>query len=236
LLDAIDTKSLLIVAAVSTYVLGFLFRDQIYTRLLVVIGSCFYIVYYSIVGPTPLWDAIIGSSMIALSSLQGLLVLIWSRLPVAVPKSARHIYAVIGKIEPGLFRRLIKRAERRVTDAPLVLVEQGRRPENLWYLVSGHATLQRNGQPDVILPAPGFVGEIAWMTAGAASATVVATPGCEVLQWRCADLRRATRYNAKLEVALEAIIAQDIARKLASSRPFAQTPPEAQPDAQPAPI
>jgi len=74
------------------------------------------------------------------------------------------------------------------------------------------------------------------MTAGAASATVVATPGCEVLQWRCADLRRATRYNAKLEVALEAIIAQDIARKLASSRPFEQTPPEAQPDAQPAPI
>ena len=223
MLDAIDTKSLLIVAAVSTYVLGFLFTDQIYTRLLVIIGSLFYIIYYFSVGPTPLWDAIIGSSMIALSSFQGLVLLCWSRMDIAVPKAARHIYAKVGKIEPGLFRRLIRLADQRKVNASLVLVEQNKQPMSLWYLVSGQATLHRDGQTDITIVAPGFIGEISWMTSGLASATVTAQPGVELLKWDCADLRRALRYNPKLEVALEAIIAQDIARKLANSSPIAKT-------------
>jgi hypothetical protein len=229
-LDAIDTKSLLIFAAVSTYVLGFLFRDQIYTRLLVAIGSSFYIIYYFIVGPTPLWDAIIGSSLIALSSLQGLLVLCWSRMQIAVPKSARHIYRSIGKIEPGLFRRLVKHAQRQIADAPLMLVTQGKAPDYLWYLVSGEATLQRDGQADVTISGPCFIGEIAWMTASPASATIIADGGVELLRWTSRDLRRAMRYNGKLEVALQAIIAQDIARKLAKSRPIEHIPPQPDPE------
>lgn len=222
MLDAIDIKSLLIVAAVSTYVLGFLFKEQIYTRLLVIIGSLFYITYYFSIGPTPLWDAIIGSSMIALSSFQGLVLLCWSRLNIAVPKNARHIYATVGKIEPGLFRRLFRLADQRKLNAPLVVVEQNKQPMSLWYLVSGQATLHRDGQADIAIVAPGFIGEISWMTTGLASATVTAQPGVELLEWDCADLRRALRYNPNLEVALEAIIAQDIARKLAISSPIAK--------------
>lgn len=221
-LDAIDITSLLIVGAVSTYVLGFLFQDQIYTRLLVVMGSIIYIIYYFIVGPTPLWDAIIGSSLIALSSLQGLILLCWSRLKIAVPKSARHIYETIGKIEPGLFRRLYKLSDRRVLETPLVLVEQDAQPTALWYLVSGQATLHRDGQDDIVITGPGFVGEISWMTSHPASATVTAHVDVELLKWTCQDLRRAMRYKPQLEVALEAIIAQDIARKLAKSSPIAK--------------
>ena len=58
------------IGAVSTYVLGFLFCNQIYTWLLVVLGSGLCIAYYSVTGPTPLWDAIIGSSLIALAIAQ----------------------------------------------------------------------------------------------------------------------------------------------------------------------
>lgn len=73
--DQLNPTSLLIVGAVATYVIGFLFRDQIYTRLLVGLGSGLYILYYMTVGDVPLWDAVIGSSLIALSSLQGVLFL-----------------------------------------------------------------------------------------------------------------------------------------------------------------
>ncbi|MEL6957391.1 MAG: cyclic nucleotide-binding domain-containing protein [Pseudomonadota bacterium] len=218
--EAIDSKSLLIIAAVGAYVLGFLFRDQIYTRLLVVIGSMNYIVYYWFAGPTPLWDAIIGSTLIAASSLQGLIMLCWSRMDIAVPSSARHIYSNIGNIEPGLFRRLIRSAETRVTDAPTTLVEQHKKPEHLWYIVRGQVLLKREGQPDVTVTRPGFIGEIAWMTSSPASATVIADKGVELLCWKHSDLRRAMRYSAKLELALEALIAQDIANKLAQSRPI----------------
>ena len=116
-------------------------------------------------------------------------------------------------------------------ETPLVLVEQNKAPQSLWYLVSGKATLKRANQEDMLITGPGFIGEISWMTSGPASATVVADVGTELLCWNYADLKRAIRYSAKLETALEAIIAQDIAKKLANSRPIES--PSAPTDPQP---
>lgn len=221
MLSELDASSLLIVLAVSTYVLGLLFRDQIYIRLLLVVGSVLYIVYYATVGASPLWDAIAGSALIALASLQGIVRLIWSRLAIAVPRDARHIHAVIGEIEPGLFRALMRCGERSVVAETTPMTTHGVRPDALWYLVQGTAMLARSDAPPVRLAGPGFVGEIAWMTGGTASASVAAEPGAEVVRWDHARLGDCVRRNMRLERALEALIAQDLSCKLAARKPLA---------------
>lgn len=220
MLGQFDWTSWLIVAAVGTYVFGFLFRNQIHLRLLVVLGSCFYILYYATVGPSPLWDAILGSTMIALASLQGVVTLWWSKQPAAVPKPMRHIYSVIGQIEPGLFRRLIRAADLMSPQETTVLVHEGQPIDELWFLVDGTAKIMRKGLEPGLLEGPGFIGEIGWLSGTPASATVVIEPGAELVHWRAADLRRAARRSERLELALEALIAQDLARKLARSHPI----------------
>ena len=95
----IDLTALLITVAVGTYVLGFLFRNQIYIRLLVFIGSIAYGAYYWIVGPEPLWDAIIGVGLIAAASLQGMVRLWWSRQPGMIPHDLRPVWERMGDIE-----------------------------------------------------------------------------------------------------------------------------------------
>ncbi|MEM1375665.1 MAG: cyclic nucleotide-binding domain-containing protein [Pseudomonadota bacterium] len=219
-LSGLDLKALLIFGAVSTYVLGFLFRDQIYTRLLVVCGSLIYIFYYSIAGPTPLWDAIAGSALIALSSAQGVMRLWISRRAWSVPRGARHIYQRIGQIEPGLFRQLYRASEKLEAEGDIVLTRQGEPVEKLWYLVDGTMRIERCGQPSVEIRQSGFVGEIAWLTRGNATATVTAQGGAQVLSWPTKALRRATRKSVRLELALDSLIAQDLARKLSSSHPI----------------
>lgn len=210
---------LLIICAVGTYVLGFLFRDQLVLRALVVAGSVFYAVYYWIAGPAPLWDAIIGSILIGLSALQGMLHLSFSRLALSVPRDARHVYAKMGDIEPGLFRRLINNGERFEIDFPLVLTREGERPEVLWFVVNGSVRLEMRGRVSMIEDGC-FIGEIAWLRKCSASATAIAMPGSELVGWRYDDLRQLIRRHHRLEMALESLIAQNIARKLSVSIPI----------------
>lgn len=218
--EHIDFKSTLIFGAVATYVLGFLFRGQIPTRLLVVMGSSLYIVYYSIAGPVPLWDAMFGSALIALASIQGVIRLWWSRMSIAVPEHARDIYPLMSTMEPGLFRQLINVAERSIVSEDTVLVRQGEPAQTLLFFIKGELRLERDQHPAHQLTTPGFIGEVAWMTKGKASATIIAKKGTEIVKWDTKALEKATQKSERLELALEALIAQDLAQKVASSRPI----------------
>jgi len=220
MLEQIDGPSFLIIAAVGTYIAGFLLRNQMHLRLLVFGGSLFYIWYYAVVGP--LWDAILGSSLIALASLQGVLILWWNKQSFAVPRTSRHIFAVIGNMEPGLFRQLIRAGNVIKVTEPTAVVHEGQPVETLWFLVQGNAEILREGLEPGMLTEPGFIGEIAWVAVQHASATVVVEPGAELVRWRARDLRKATRRSPRLQVALEALIAQDLARKLGISHPIAR--------------
>ena len=218
--EYLNLTSLLIVTAVGTYVLAFLFRSQIYIRLLVVIGSICYCAYYLTVGSEPLWDAFLGTALIALASLQGMIRLWLSRLPVIVKRADRPVWRLMGDIEPGLFRQLNRAGSTIEIETTTILTREGMAPDGLWFLIAGELRLERRQQPPARLKGSGFVGEIAWLNRGGASATVIAEPGAKLICWHTPTLRRLLRKNHRLELALEALIAHDMARKLANSNPI----------------
>ena len=51
------------------YILGFLVRDELLLRLLVLGGSGLYILYYFLFPATPLWDAIITSLILGVANI-----------------------------------------------------------------------------------------------------------------------------------------------------------------------
>ena len=51
------------------YVLGFLARDEIWLRGLILIGTAFYLIYYYYAADTPLWDAIFASGVLGLANI-----------------------------------------------------------------------------------------------------------------------------------------------------------------------
>lgn len=217
---------LIAAAAVACYVSGLLFRDQIILRLLILGGSCCYIVYYSVAVAEPLWAAMAGSTLIVLANLYGLGALLASRRPSIVPERQRGLREAMGGMEPGLFTRLMRLGDELRAGGPVEMTRQGERPDALWFLVSGRARLDKNGQSDV-LEGPCFVGEIGWLTSSAATADVTALPGASMVRWDRVVLLRTTRRSVRLENALNAAIAADMARKVAIGRPAARTPPAA---------
>ncbi|PUB10909.1 cyclic nucleotide-binding domain-containing protein [Yoonia sediminilitoris] len=218
--QSVSLSSFLIIGAVGTYVIGFLCRDQLYLRLLIVMGSFFYTTYYWIVPTEPLWDAMIGAILVGTASLQGAIQIIWSRTMISTPQDTRQVLDLLGDIEPGLFRRLMRMGDRYTVTETTELTTEGAKPDSLWLLLDGWVELRRHGQAPIKIYGPCFVGEIAWLTGGNASASVEVKPGADLVRWQHGSLRRGLRRNHRLELALEALIAQDLARKLSYSTPI----------------
>ena len=219
---------LVIALAVALQVAGFLFRRQVVLRLLVMAGSVCYVVYYATVGDEPLWAAIAGSTLLIAANMFGLAALLLEQTAFALARDQRHLLAAFAPMRPGQLRRLLRLAAPRRIEAETALTAEGETPAHLHFVVSGPLSLGRRGGPAFVIHGPCFIGEVAWLLGVPASATVAALPGAEVASWPVADLRRLARRSARLETALDAMIAQDMARKVARSVPSAPVAQAAQ--------
>jgi hypothetical protein len=206
------------VLAVAFYALGFLFRRQDMLRLLVLIGSGLYILYYFIAGPEPLWDAILGTGAIALANLYGLVGLLVSRSRLTVRGEDRELLDAFGPLEPGLFRRLMRAGQVIRPEDSAPMTAEGERPDALWFVFSGRVRIEKFGRAATI-SGPCFIGEIAWMRGIPATATTMLLPGATAARWPRARLERALRRSPRLATALEALVAQDLAQKVAAGQP-----------------
>ena len=74
------------------YVLGFLLKNQLILRLLVFISTSFYIIYYYYYPATPLWGAMLGSTLIMLANFIGTSFLLYDRFPFRIKNEYMPIF------------------------------------------------------------------------------------------------------------------------------------------------
>lgn len=84
--------------------------------------------------------------LIGLAGLIGYAMRRWELAPVSISRRHRHVLDAMGSLEPRLFRDLMKCAELRTADIPLRLTKEGRRPEKLWFVISGDVRISKLGQ------------------------------------------------------------------------------------------
>ena len=115
----------------------------------------------------------------------------------------------------GTGRRLLDTGDWVELPAGTVLTEEGRRPEALWYVVSGDVEIRHRGLP-LGRCAPGsFVGEMALMEPDAPASATATTAG-PVRAWRLPyeKLQRLPRVQPDAWEALHAAMARDMRLKL----------------------
>lgn len=219
-MGAILTPEVLVLLAGGTFVMGYLTINQVMLRVFVLAGTVLYIWYYATVAEAPLWEAIYTSLAMGAANLFGLLSLYLQRSRMIVPAQHRDIYPQFGNLTPGDFRALVRRADRFTTDTDIELASEGGTTEHLYFLIKGTARVCKLGA-DFTLPSGTFVGEVAYLTGRKSAATTVLSEGSEVLRWSYADLYRRSAKSSRFKLALEAMIAGDLANKVS----FAVAPP-----------
>lgn len=208
----------LVYAAFVLDLCGFLTRDELLLRTLMLVGSGFYIGYLFLAAGTPLWDGIAAEAVLASVNFAIILIILGERSTMGMSDAARRLHAGLRLLAPGQVRRLVKVSEVVPPENGPEILTKGVRPDRLYYLSEGAIDLTKGGET-VELQGPLFLGEIAWLTGGTATATVRLRPGAVCLGWRHDDLRRLVDRRPAIGDGLSVLLNADLAAKLALSRP-----------------
>ena len=200
------------------YVLGFLFKNQLILRVLVLLATIFYIIYYYAYPAEPLWGAILGSVLIMAANITGTVRLLFDQLPFRIHPSHLKIFNSLKGLEPGEFRRLMKFAELETTKVNIILTQKGVKADFLYFVIKGIPRATK-GDDFFSLPSSRFIGEVGFVLDCPASATVVLPKGATYVRWERGRLINTLEKYPRMKQAFEAQIGRDMACKLAISEP-----------------
>ena len=218
-MDLFSSNGVLIYAAFMCQALGFLARDELILRALIIVGSVLYISYYMIAGPLPLWEAAATTSVLLLINMVLVVVILRERSVAGLGQEDRLLYQSFRTFTPGQFRKLLRLATRHnAITAPMPLTREGETADQLFFVAQGALDLQKQGEHSSI-PGWVFIGEIGYLLDAPATATATAQPGSTVLAWSTKDLREISHRSTAMGNALLASLNVDLAGKVARSLP-----------------
>jgi hypothetical protein len=211
---------LLVYVAFVFDVLGFLARDELKLRILLLASGLFLTSYYFFVSDQPLWDAIVTNGMIDLVNFTMICVVIHERSTLAMPATTVAIYDRFSMMTPGQFRKVFRAGRLRTAARDETLAVEGAPLPRLFYVLDGEVEVEKHGTRTPI-GRNVFIGEIAFLHDVPATATVRIREGSHYLEWTHEDLKALTARHPAIRTALLAHLNLDLSRKVAASSPGA---------------
>lgn len=212
--DTLLSAASLVYAAGLFYAVALLVRDELRLRLLILAGTGLYIAYYFTYRDPPQWDAIAVSAVLATCNIYILGFILFERTTLAMSDRERRLFARFETLNPGQFRRLMKRGRWKEAKTPHRMTIQGEQPRHLYYLLDGGADIAKNEEAFAIGPG-NFVAEIAFIRGDVASATVTAHAGSHYVEWDTSELNTLMRRSVPIRNAILALFNANLAGKLA---------------------
>jgi CRP-like cAMP-binding protein len=197
--------------------LGFLLRDQLQLRAVLVVSFTLQGVYYFLLPGGPLYDPLFWKIVLTAANLVMIVALFRDRLQYGIEPDLVPLFERIRVLTHGQFRRLIKPTDRikAAADDPPILVH-GENSDGLYYLVSGTANVHKHGHA-IPVGAGCFLGEISFLTHHPATATVSLEEGAECIVWPKAELRALLAKEPALDIAMRGLFNHDLAHKVSAS-------------------
>ena len=221
MIDYVTSAAILVQFAFIFYSLGFLARDELWLRCLLLTGTCFYLLYYYNIEETPLWDAIITSGILGAINLGMIVLLVFERTTFAMDEQTANTFNSFDTLSPGQFRKIMKLATTVHVENDTRLSDQNHPIDHLYLVTDGAAKVEKSGTANV-LSAPLFLGEIGFLLDGKASASVTVQQGGTYTYWAASDLRELMDATPAIRNAMIALFSRDLAEKLGRSAPAQQ--------------
>lgn len=197
-------------------VAALMFRDPLLLRSFLIASTLLYIVYYLAVPAEPLWGAIAWSVVMIAVNAAMMLRILYGRTQFQQSEDDARLFAAFGTLTPGEFRSLMRLAVWRHAGAQQILTREGAPLDQLYYVLDGAIGLSKKGRSFPIGSGT-FIGEIAFLRAGPASATVTIEPGARYVEWKADALRVLLARNPALRSAVVGLFNADMALKVATA-------------------
>jgi len=228
-MSVIDPTWLIYIGA-GLLLIAYAIRDELKLRLLIVISTFVYVVYYYTVTTPPLWDAIFTSLLMVGVNLWVLGQIALERTKFRLSEDEKRLFDAFDTLTPGQFRRVLTLTKwHRASDPDgTVLTREDQPSGEMFFILDGTISVQKRDHL-FRLPQGNFVGEVAFILKRSTTATTVAPQGVQFVSWNSAKLHRLGDKYPNLGNAINALLTRDLAKKLSTSyRPEEAMPPTAE--------
>ena len=195
------------------YLSGFLFRNQVLLRLLIVVGDLVYMLYFYFAPAQPLWGGIFWSAMFTLVNLTIVGQIVMDMVNFNLTVNQRKLFRLLEDLTPGDFRKLLKVGKFEEAPARKLLSFENKPLDKLYFVINGNLSVEKRGRR-ALTGSRTFIGEDAFLLSRPAAATVFAEPGAVYFVWHVKPLRQLLERQPALKTALGHVLNRNLAHKL----------------------
>lgn len=191
-------------------------RDVLWLRGILVAAQSVLATYAWMRGPQYL-PYVFWNGLFVLINCYWVVVLLRERAAVELPPELRETWEKhFAALAPPEFLRLWREG-RRHSAQDVQLVRKGTRPDALYFLLGGEASVRVNGRELARLVPGNFIAEMSLLTGEETTADVYALGTVEYMAWPAATLARLRGRNAMLWSKVQSVLGHDLVEKIKRS-------------------
>lgn len=206
-------------ASVLTMV-AYLLKDILWLRMLTIL-SCFAgIAFNYFVPATPLWTVIYWNVLFAVINIVQVAIIIKERSGVHFTEEEKELHETLFKnFAPFEFMKLMRVGKWREAKPGDVLAVEQKPLDAVMLIYNGLVAVEQNGKELAKLKDGNFIGEVSFITEGAATATVRALVPTRYIAWPKSAIKSLLNRNPSMRFAMQAMLSTDLSKKLMRRAP-----------------
>lgn len=208
------------IASILTMV-AYLLRDILWLRLLTII-SCFAgITFNYFVPATPLWTVIGWNAVFAVINIVQIAIILKERSGIDFTEEEKELYETLFQnFAPFEFMKLMRIARWQQAAPGEVVAVEGQVLDNVMMIYNGRLGVEKAGKQFAELLDGNFIGEVSFISGGAATATVRALEPTRYLSWSKKEIEALLKRNPSMRLAMHGMLSSDLSQKLARRAPL----------------
>ena len=213
-----DKLVILINVANLLYLFSYSVRDILWLRILTVTGALCLLPYFYL-QPTPLMAPIYWNLIFMAINVYWIVRLLLERRPVQLAPDEQRLYQLAFRtLTPREALNLFRLGTWRSANSGEVLAKRGEELDTLSIILSGRAIAERDGRVVAEVGEGQLVGQVSFFAENeAAVADVKTTEPTRLMTWPKEALRKVTKSNPDLGIAIRMALGVDISRLLMES-------------------
>jgi hypothetical protein len=197
---------------------SYLVKDILWLRVLAVAASVAGIAYNYFVPSPPLWLVIYWNILFLSINLYQIAAIVRERSGVSFTEEEKELYETLfGNFAPFEFMKLLRTGRWLTAERGALMATEGERLADVMLIYNGAVAVEVGGREVARLKDGSFIGEMSFISGGAATASVKALERTRYLCWSQAELRRLLNRNPSMHFAMQTILNTDLTKKLASA-------------------
>lgn len=199
---------------------AYLLKDILWLRFLTIL-SCFAGIAFNYVVPaTPLWSVIYWNLLFAVINIVQVAIIIKERSGVHFTDEEKELHETLFKnFAPFEFMKLMRIGKWLEAKQGETLATEKQPINAVMLIYNGLVGVELNGKEVAKLKDGNFIGEVSFITGGAATATVRALMPTRYIAWPKEEISKLLNRNPSMRFAMQAMLSTDLSKKLMHRAP-----------------